>query len=224
MFKNKKRREVSRRAISTMLCILLCLSSAAVLPSLFTAMMAPGWTGGDGYKLKTFESSDPDLMIIAMEDENTRGNVGVYRAVYCIDRRLAAVDGDIYNTTFDEALWNGQVYSIMDNGFKGEISRDSGAIIGGSMFNGTKELADYPITNYEEAYIATQLAIWFFTNPESITEIEKEVATLSQGAQDFYKDLIAEAAFPKGNPFADLADITMEMTWGGDYRGDYFQL
>ena len=215
MLKNKKTRAISRRTLSVMLCILLCLSGVGIIPNLLltTVLSAEG-----DLEILNFKATDSDLTIITMETPDANGNVGLYRAVYCIDR-----DTPLYPTNYNpakdyaEATYSANVMTMVENGY-------SGPIIGGSMFKGTRTLESYGIRNYEEAYIATQLAVWFCTEG-SISAAD--LAMLSDGEDgkggslQLYYDLIAEA-LPQDKRVNPFADITPEVGFQYEYRGGGF--
>ena len=141
---------ILRRSLSILLCFSLCLPWAtASIP------IIQGAETGDHelVEISTLLDNGTGVTILGMQTANG----SAYCAVYCIEKGRET--GSSYNTSLDKsgAGWSSpysdQMFWIVQNGYKGNLS-------GGSLSGG---INSYGLTP-EEAYIATQWAIWHFSD------------------------------------------------------------
>ena len=184
-YKRRNKLNISRRAISLILCAVLCFSGIVISPQVSAL------ENGD-HMLRKISVSPENIVsgvtILGMQDAYASAYGSTYWAVYCIDRFNANI-GEKYNTSVDKSdplqpWWNdyykNQIFWIVRNGYQGKLS-DNSLDVGNSFSFGVTP---------EEAYIATQLAIWYFTEYDFYTP----PSGLSSGIWDMYEYLIAEAA------------------------------
>ena len=195
-------------------CLLLCAvfvvlgvisaKSAAMVPGRYTAKRSIR-SGSSG--------SDKRDNILGMKDIADAG--GVYRAVYCIDKSKGFDNDGMYNVSLDSssAVWGSYrnaILYIVENGYQGTLTNAAS----GSALTGGRNTRGLPD---EDAYIATQLAIWHFTDNYPSPA---DLGSFSPGIIAMYNDLITEAASAPATPaLSDIADAEVYIIFESD--GEY---
>ena len=205
---------ISRRVISVVLCVIICLSGLIIFPIRTLASDDSGYLG----LIEIYETTDygeGTVTIYGMESSNGSN----YCAVYCIEKGKDA--GSSYNVSLDDEHvgwgndYSNKVLWIADHGYKGMF-------VAGKLDDGN--FTDFAASTPEEAYLATQWAIWHFTdsfNPpvDAPTGVLDMYNMLISGANSATGPALSkyDYVYPGSEPEVDIMFEDM-----GFYDGDYY--
>lgn len=113
---------------------------------------------------------------------------------FCLDESLYYPDGDFSYELDDDYQYTGNIVWLLNNFYS-------------HLENSDSQLPAFKNENFETQYAATQIAIWFYTNPENFTGSGEKVIT----GNEIVQSLIQEADRHKGEKNPLYKDLLEEL-------------